>query len=574
MAGGVPAPGAPDLRALSLRLSFPGTGRPAVSFVAEPGRILTVGRAVAGQAQPDVPLQHDEVSRKQAQLCLRDGVWHFRRTGQAPCAIDGAVVGDDAWVRFGHGAMLSIGPYRMRAQVGDAPPSATVGETVLLSDAPGDRPEPISRQRLESASLRLSALLAAARSIGACDDEGTVSAAAIASLAATGDFDRVGILRAEADGWVPVATDEAHADSTMPWSGTLLREAQRSGGMVRLERGVGGLGAAASIMASGAQEAICTPIAGSHGLFLYADTRGGGRLGDSAVPFADLVAQLSGLALTSSERRAMQSELLQARRIQERLLPPQEGSLGHVAWALYSQPASRVAGTAERPSGDFFTVIDGGDGRIAAVIGDVAGKGAGAAMVMASSVAHLDATFRAGVGSSRSLRELSEFFARRPSLDFSLSVGGFSTAIAIEFGPGGACCGVDAGHCYAAIVHADGRAERMAFPGRATMIGYQEGVEFSEDRFALAAGDRVVLFSDGVVDQVNREGHRFCEDFEGAPDRVLQALQGSGSAAADVERLVSALEAWAGHRQWGDDVTIASLVPGGHAADGSGSSRS
>jgi hypothetical protein len=95
MAGGVPAPGAPDLRALSLRLSFPGTARPAVSFMADPGRIVTVGRAVEGQAQPDVPLQHDEVSRKQAQLCLRDGAWHFRRTGQAQCAIDGAVVGED-----------------------------------------------------------------------------------------------------------------------------------------------------------------------------------------------------------------------------------------------------------------------------------------------------------------------------------------------------------------------------------------------------------------------------------------------------------------------------------------------
>jgi len=562
MAAGGPAPGAPDPRALSLRLSFPGTGRPAVSFAADPDRIVSLGRAVEGQPQPDVPLQHDEVSRKQAQLSIRDGAWHFRRTGQAPCAIDGAVVRDDAWVRFGHGAMLSVGPYRMRAQVGDAPSAAGAGETVLLSDAPGDRPEPIPRQHLESASLRLSALLAAARRIGACDDEATVAAAAVASLTATGDFDRVGVLRAEGDGWVPVATDVAHSGSTLPWSGTLLRESRRSGGMVRLERGVGGLGAAASVMASGAQEAVCAPITGSHGLFLYADTRGGGRIGESAVPFADLVAQLAGLALTSSERRAMQSELQQARRIQERLLPSQEGALGHVSWALYSQPASRAAGAAERPSGDFFTVIDGGDGRIAAVIGDVAGKGAGAAMVMASSVAHLDATFRAGGGSARSLRELSEFFARRPSLDFSLSVGGFSTAIAVEFGPGGACSGVDAGHCYAAIVHADGRAERMEFPGRATMIGYQEGVEFSEDRFALSAGDRVVLFSDGVVDQVNRQGDRFCEDYEGAPGRVLAALHGSRSAAEDVERLVSALEAWAGGRQWGDDVTIASLVPG------------
>lgn len=345
-------------------------------------------------------------------------------------------------------------------------------------------------------------------------------------------------------------------------SRTLLEESRATGGMVRPEHSMERMHAAASLIASGATAATCAPIpsASPARLSLYADTRSGGALGYAAVPYADMVAQLAGLTLAAAERRALQGEMVQARKIQERLLPEPEGECGCVRWSLYSRPAAHAPGVEARPSGDFFTVIEAGDGRVAACIGDVAGKGAGAAIVMASSVAHLDGAVRSGMPVEQALAGVSEFFVRRPNLDFSVSTGGFSTAIAVEILPDGACRGVDAAHCYAAIVRADGSASRLEFPNRTTMIGYASGIELVADEFRLAPGDRLVLFSDGVVDQQDRSGRRFCEAFESDPEPVIAALRGSRGTAEDVERLVGALERFAQGVPWSDDVTVASIT--------------
>jgi serine phosphatase RsbU (regulator of sigma subunit) len=92
------------------------------------------------------------------------------------------------------------------------------------------------------------------------------------------------------------------------------------------------------------------------------------------------------------------------------------------------------------------------------------------------------------------------------------------------------------------------------------MIGYAAGIELVADEFRLAPGDRLVLFSDGVVDQQDRSGRRFCEAFESDPEPVLAALRGSSSASDDVQRLVAALERFAQGVPWSDDVTVASIA--------------
>jgi len=451
-----------------LRLAFPGTGRPSIEFAPRPdGACVVLGRPSAADAPPDVPLQDASVSRRHAEFAVRGGAWHVRSLGKGGTALEGRLLGHEEWVPLPDASTLAVGPYRIRVVVGDARSGAALGETIAFAEATeGPRPEAVSRQRLESAEVRLSALLAAARRIDACDDEQSLADAAVSVLIDTRDFDRAAVVRAGAvgdrDGWVPLAIAASNEPArSLPVSRTLLEEARSTNGMVRLDQSMARMNLSASIMASGATAAICVPIPSAvpPRLFLYADTRGGGALGDAAVPFADMVAQLAGaLALG---RRA-------------------PGAPG------------------PRPSGDFFTVLEADGGRVAAFIGDVAGKGAGAAIVMASSVAHLDAAVRHGLPIEQALSGVSEYFVRRPNLDLSVSTGGFSTAIAVEIMPDGSCRGVDAAHCYAAVVRADGAAERLDFPNRTTMIGYAEGIELVADEFRLAPGDRLVLFSDGV----------------------------------------------------------------------------
>jgi serine phosphatase RsbU (regulator of sigma subunit) len=269
------------------------------------------------------------------------------------------------------------------------------------------------------------------------------------------------------------------------------------------------------------------------------------------VPFLNLVARLAGSAGAAAERRRLVVDLDQARLVQDRLMPAERGRLGHVSWCRFSRAADT------RVSGDFFAIIEASDGRVAAALGDVAGKGAAAALAMASAVTHLDTSMRMGVPVEDAVSALSDFFARRQN--FEVPTAGFITAIAIEIGPEGACRGVDAGHSYAALVRADGRAERLAFPSNDTFIGLVEGRRYAADGFVLEPGDRVVLFSDGVAEQPGAGGARLCANYAEEPDAIVGALRGSRSPEEDVERLRALLAGHAAGRPWEDDVTVASI---------------
>ena len=194
----------------ALRVTFPGTGRPAVSFAAATDAVVTIGRPSSSGPAPDVPLQDASVSRRHAEFACRDGRWHVRSLGKGGSSLDGRSLDPEAWVPVASGTTLAVGPYRMRLVLGDA--AATVAETLLLDDGAAGRAEAVPRQRLESAQIRLSSLISAARRIGAAEDLGALAEAVVHTLAETGDFDRALLVRLEqaeaggSPGWAPMAS--------------------------------------------------------------------------------------------------------------------------------------------------------------------------------------------------------------------------------------------------------------------------------------------------------------------------------------------------------------------------------
>ena len=69
----------------------------------------------------------------------------------------------------------------------------------------------------------------------------------------------------------------------------------------------------------------------------------------------------------------------------------------------------------------------------------------------------------------------------------------------------------------------------------------------------LRAGDRIVLYSDGVAEEPDSTGEQF------GVERTQTALRGSVTVAEDVERVMNALREFAGGEAYSDDVTVASL---------------
>jgi sigma-B regulation protein RsbU (phosphoserine phosphatase) len=114
----------------------------------------------------------------------------------------------------------------------------------------------------------------------------------------------------------------------------------------------------------------------------------------------------------------------------------------------------------------------------------------------------------------------------------------------------GTCRYVCAGHPGPILVRARGSV--VAFNAPALPIGVAEGADYQEQTIRLESGDRLYLFSDGVIEEVSGTGEQFgpkrLETLVGA-HRGLP-LQGS------VEELLDAVVTWRGDSRLRDDVSI------------------
>ena len=225
---------------------------------------------------------------------------------------------------------------------------------------------------------------------------------------------------------------------------------------------------------------------------------------------------------------------------------------GLVARALY-----RPAGDGREIGGDFYELFPLADGRWCAVLGDVAGKGAEAAVV----TARVRFTLRALSTEAASPERL------LTAVNAVLGDGGdderFCTLAYVALGPDGPGVRADlvlAGHLQPLLRRADGRVEVVGVPG--TALGLVPDPHLEVTTVHLADGDALCLFTDGLVearDQAGTELGHF---------RVAGVLAGcdprGGAAAADatLEALEAAARDWHG-AQLGDDLAVLLLVAGG-----------
>lgn len=339
----------------ALFVSFAGGDRPVERF--EPtaeSHPLTIGRPSASGPAPSITLHDASVSRLHVEIAVRDGRWHARSLGKAGTILDGHFMAPEQWKEISHGATMGVASFRLRLGIGSE--SVPNLQTVEFADEPGQgKPQLVGRQRLDSAQVRLSALLAAARRIGSCRDEKAVAEAVVDILCESGDFDRAVLVRhsreSDRDVWTPVAlwgADERVRG--LPLSRTVLQEALSTKGTVRLdvEAGAGSLAGAQSIVASGATAIVCAPLPRGEtpNAFLYADTRAGGAMGDAALPFVDMVAQLAALAEDQLERMKLEEEMGVARSIQQGSFPSALPEVSGYEIAARSTPAEQCGGDA------------------------------------------------------------------------------------------------------------------------------------------------------------------------------------------------------------------------------------
>jgi serine phosphatase RsbU (regulator of sigma subunit) len=243
------------------------------------------------------------------------------------------------------------------------------------------------------------------------------------------------------------------------------------------------------------------------------------------------------------ERHAAQERLEHdleiAEEVQQRLFPRRDPEIRALDCHGVCRPARGVAG-------DYYDFLTLGAGRTGIAVGDVAGKGLPAALLMASLQ-----------GSLRSLATLSrdgpaslaaELNAQLYALTERNRFTTFFWAVWEESSR--SLTWVNAGHNAPMLLRASGTIERL--PPSGPPLGALPGAAYRDATIALAPGDLLVVFTDGVTEAVDAADTEFGE----ARLEALLRRDGDRSAAATCDRIIAAVRQFEAGAPQNDDITL------------------
>ena len=239
---------------------------------------------------------------------------------------------------------------------------------------------------------------------------------------------------------------------------------------------------------------------------------------NSLAPQIAIASQNLTLLEENVGKRELEQQLQMARRIQEGFLPRQIPATPGLEVAAISRFCLDVAG-------DYYDVIPLKDGRTVLAIGDVSGKGAGAAMIMANLQAALRTAVRMNIPLAETVSEINLLIHQNTPPEQYIT---FFVAI---FDPLTSLLSyVNAGHNAPMLARADGTVELLQEGGM--ILGCMPGGTYTQAQTKLRSGDVLFLFTDGVTEAMNAEDVEFGEERVGKV--VLEHFSASPQAVLDI----------------------------------------
>jgi sigma-B regulation protein RsbU (phosphoserine phosphatase) len=257
-------------------------------------------------------------------------------------------------------------------------------------------------------------------------------------------------------------------------------------------------------------------------------------------PFLGIVTLLLILMLELKDKLLARHELEAGRSVQRALMPDPSPTIpGWDVW-LFTRSANDVGG-------DLVDYLRLGHERYGIVLGDVAGKGLPAALLMAQ----LQSTLRALATEESSLAELGQKMNRILCRDGLPNR--FATLVYLDLGAGSGCVrALNAGHPPPLVLRGTTLEE---LPNGAMALGMLPDAIFSEQRVDLADGDVLIVFSDGLTEAMNGNDEFFGDERLRAclPALARLAAQGIGT------RVVAAVDDFVGDARPHDDLSLVVL---------------
>jgi serine phosphatase RsbU (regulator of sigma subunit) len=238
-----------------------------------------------------------------------------------------------------------------------------------------------------------------------------------------------------------------------------------------------------------------------------------------------------------SERRAAH-EMEIARQVQARLFPqtlPPSSTLEYAGLCIQ----------AHQVGGDYYDFLNLGQERLGLVIGDIAGKGIAAALLMANLQANLRSQCATALEHpQRFLRSVNQLFCEN-TIDSA-----YTTLFFAEYDNNAQRLRyANCGHLFGLLLRNDGSLDRLETTG--TVLGLFEDWDCSIGERRLGSGDLLVLYTDGVTESFNEAGDEFGEQ------RLIEALRRCRELPCQgmLESIVEDVRKFSPHEQH-DDITL------------------
>ena len=312
------------------------------------------------------------------------------------------------------------------------------------------------------------------------------------------------------------------------------------------------LAASQSIADADIRSVMCAPMKGSDGTCLgviHLDRR------DISAPFVmddlDLlacVAMISGQTVENNilheehlKAQLQEQELQLAADLQRTLLPSTVPEIAGYEIAHHYQPANELGG-------DYFDHFELTDGRYVIAIGDVAGKGTAAALLVASLFASVRAVLAFESQPAAAVERLNGTVAD------VVATGRFITFFLAILDPNAHTLTMTSAGHVAPLLHRDGKVldpigDRFGCP-----LGIDTGLPFEQVTIDLHPDDTLLLITDGITEARNSSNTLF------GAERVETALCGaSESAESVITAVLKSVAEFADHGRQDDDTCLVAL---------------
>jgi len=286
------------------------------------------------------------------------------------------------------------------------------------------------------------------------------------------------------------------------------------------------------------------------------EVKGKDQLADLSESFNRMTENLERLLVVAKEKERLQSEVEIAREVQSQLYPrvvPQTRTLRLTA----------VCHPARMCSGDYYDYEVIRDSQIALAIGDVAGKGISAALLMATLQSSLRSQLQSALeiaataGNGQGNASLAPFLSTshlvsrlNNQLHAYTSPEKYATfCFGIFDEPTGIFTYTNAGHLPPLLVRG-GVAERLDVNG--TVVGAFPFAKYDESHIELKSSDLLVCYTDGITEPENEYGEMFGED------RLIELIARSSHLNDEqiIEVVLESVREWTATDELQDDMTV------------------